>query len=84
MLSSAGALGPMQFMPLTFVRYARDGDHDGKADIMNPADAIYTAAAYLCANGAGASTESLSSAIWNYNHADWYVQLVLALATKIT
>jgi hypothetical protein len=84
MLSSAGALGPMQFMPPTFVRYARDGDHDGKADIMNPADAIYTAAAYLCANGAGASTESLSSAIWNYNHADWYVQLVLALATKIT
>ena len=53
MVSSAGALGPMQFLPSTFVQYARDGDHDGKANIVNPADAIYSAAAYLCANGAG-------------------------------
>jgi Transglycosylase SLT domain len=83
MLSSAGALGPMQFMAPTFMRYARDGNGDGLADIMNPADAIYSAAAYLCANGAGTSAR-LSSAVWNYNHADWYVQLVLSLAAKIT
>jgi Transglycosylase SLT domain len=84
MVSSAGALGPMQFLPPTFVEYARDGDRDGKANIMDPADAIYTAAAYLCANGAGAGGQSLATAIWNYNHADWYVQLVLALSAKIT
>jgi hypothetical protein len=83
MVSTAGALGPMQFMAPTFVRYATDGDHDGLADIMNPADAIFTAATYLCANGAG-NPDSLYSAIWNYNHADWYVQLVLALSTKIS
>ena len=81
---SAGALGPMQFLPATFAEYARDGDHDGKADIMDPADAIYTAAAYLCANGAGRGGASLSTAIWNYNHADWYVQLVESLAGKIS
>jgi len=84
MVSSAGALGPMQFMPPTFVRYAVDGDHDGKADIMNAADSIYTAAHYLCANGAGAADTGLYDAIWHYNHADWYVQLVLSLAGKIT
>ena len=84
MVSSAGALGPMQFMPATFARYARDGDHDGRADIMDPADAIYTAAALLCADGAGQGGQQLYSAIWNYNHADWYVQLVLALAAKIS
>ena len=84
MVSSAGALGPMQFLPATFAEYARDGDHDGKANIMDPADAIYTAAAYLCANGAGQGGTSLSTAIWNYNHADWYVQLVESLAAKIS
>jgi membrane-bound lytic murein transglycosylase B len=82
MVSSAGALGPMQFLPGTFARYAVDGDHDGKADIMDPADAILSAAPYLCANGAGAGGQQLYSAIWHYNHADWYVRLVLALASK--
>ena len=84
MVSSAGALGPMQFLPATFVRYAVDGDHDGKADIMNPADAIFTAANYLCANGGGTGDAGLYNAVWHYNHADWYVQLVLSLAAKIT
>jgi hypothetical protein len=84
MVSSAGALGPMQFLPSTFVGYARDGDHDGKANIADPADAIYSAAAYLCANGAGHGGTDLYTALWNYNHADWYVQLVLALSAKIS
>jgi membrane-bound lytic murein transglycosylase B len=74
----------MQFLPATFVRYAVDGDHDGKADIMNPADAIFTAANYLCANGGGTGDAGLYNAVWHYNHADWYVQLVLSLAAKIT
>lgn len=84
MVSSAGALGPMQFLPATFVHYAVDGDHDGKADIMNPADSIFTAAHYLCANGAGTGDAGLYNAVWHYNHADWYVQLVLSLAGKIS
>lgn len=78
--SSAGALGPMQFMPATWSAYGLDGDGDGGADIMNPYDAVPAAAEYLCAHGASGGGASLSRAIWHYNHANWYVQDVLALA----
>ncbi|MFA1545667.1 lytic transglycosylase domain-containing protein [Actinomadura chokoriensis] len=78
--SSAGALGPMQFMPATWKAYGVDGDGDGKADITNPFDAIPGAAKYLCANGAGRGGKQLYNAVWHYNHADWYVQKVLSLA----
>lgn len=81
--SPAGAQGPMQFLPSTFGAYAVDGDHDGRADIRNPADAIYTAGAYLCANGAGRSDNALRGAIWRYNHANWYVAMVLRIAGQI-
>lgn len=78
--SSKGAMGPMQFLPSTFVAYAVDGDGDGVANIQDPADAIYSAARYLCLWGAGLGGQSLYAAIYAYNHADWYVREVLALA----
>jgi membrane-bound lytic murein transglycosylase B len=78
--SSAGAMGPMQFMPSTFAAYAVDGDKDGSKSIMDPADALFSAAHYLCANGAGRSASALSRAIWHYNHAAWYVAMVLKLS----
>ncbi len=74
--SSAGAIGPMQFMPATFAAYAVDGDRDGLADPWAPADSVYTAARYLCSNGAG-SPAGLQRALLAYNHAQWYVDLVL-------
>lgn len=78
--SYAGAQGPMQFLPSTFASYAVDGDGDGATDIQSPADAIFTAARYLCANGAGRGPDATARAVWHYNHADWYVALVLRLA----
>ena len=80
--STAGALGPMQFLPSTWAAYGVDGDGDGKADVLNPYDAVPSAALYLCRNGAGAGGQSLYDAIYAYNHADWYVQEVLALADR--
>jgi hypothetical protein len=68
----------MQFMPSTWARYGMDASGDGKADPYNAADAIYSAARYLSA--AGASTD-LPRSIYAYNHAQWYVDQVLQLAS---
>jgi hypothetical protein len=81
MVSPAGAEGPMQFMPATWAEYGVDGDGDGVASIWDAADAVPAAADLLCANGGG-NPATLASAILQYNHADWYVQLVLAWAAK--
>ena len=82
--SSAGALGPMQFLPSTWVYSGVDGDGDGKADITNPFDAVPAAALYLCRDGAGAGGQALYDAIFSYNHSDAYVREVLALADQYT
>ena len=75
--SSAGAVGWMQFMPDTWLRWGMDGNGDGIADPWNPDDAIHAAARYLAA--ANGRTD-ISRAIFAYNHAQWYVDDVLQLA----
>ena len=81
--SSAGAIGPMQFMPATFAAYAVDGDGDGLTDAWSPQDAIFTAARYLCEGGAGQGPAGVHRAVFRYNHAEWYVELVLAAQAAI-
>jgi Transglycosylase SLT domain len=77
--SSAGALGPMQFMPATWAAYGVDGNGDGVANISDPNDAIFGAARYLCANGAG-NPATLRDALFRYNHSLAYVEMVIAKA----
>jgi hypothetical protein len=79
--SSAGALGPMQFLPSTWKAVGIDGFGDtGTPNIMNPYDAVPSAAVLLCSDGAAKGGQSLYNAIFSYNHADWYVDEVLAIA----
>jgi murein DD-endopeptidase MepM/ murein hydrolase activator NlpD len=75
--SSAGAVGWMQFMPETWLRWGMDASGDGVSDPWDPEDAIYAAARYLAAAG---GRDDLRRAVFAYNHADWYVNDVLSLA----
>ena len=75
--SSAGAVGWMQFMPATWLRWGTDANGDGIADPWAPEDAIFSAARYLAA--AGGRTD-IERGVFAYNHADWYVRDVLDLA----
>jgi len=79
-VSSAGALGWMQFMPSSWQIYGVDANEDGRNDPYNPVDAIFAAARYLKAAGAGTD---LSRAIFAYNHAGWYVDSVLRRARLV-
>jgi len=75
--SSAGAIGWMQFMPSTWERWGVDANGDGVADPWNAEDAVTAAARYLAATG---GQTDISSAVFSYNHAQWYVDEVLQLA----
>jgi hypothetical protein len=76
-VSSAGAVGWMQFLPSSWEQFGLDANGDGRKDPYNPVDAICAAAHYLKLAG---GNKDLYQAIFAYNHADWYVQEVLLYA----
>jgi hypothetical protein len=80
-VSTAGAVGWMQFMPATWLQYGVDALNAGYADPYNPVDAIFAAARYLRA--AGAQTD-LHAAILAYNHSEEYASSVLLRAKLIS
>jgi soluble lytic murein transglycosylase-like protein len=73
-LSTAGAQGPMQFLPSTFAGYGRGGD------INSPRDSIMAAGRFLAANGFAGDRDH---AIYAYNHANEYVRAVDQYAALI-
>ncbi|HEU4361367.1 MAG TPA: lytic murein transglycosylase [Mycobacterium sp.] len=85
----ARAMGPMQFLPGTWSRYASDGDGDGIADPQNLYDATLAAARYLCSGGLDLRDQmQVMSAILRYNNSMPYARNVLgwaaAYATGVT
>ena len=79
-VSSAGALGWMQFIPSSWRAYGVDANKDGKKDPYNPVDAIFAAGRYLKAAG---YEQDVRRSIFAYNHADWYVDSVMLRARLI-
>jgi membrane-bound lytic murein transglycosylase B len=77
----ARALGPMQFLPGTWARYASDGDGDGVADPQNLYDSTLAAARYLCSGGMNLRIQSqVTAAILRYNNSMSYAGNVLGWA----
>jgi hypothetical protein len=77
-------VGPMQLLPGTWTRYARDGDGDGQRDPQDIDDAAATAATYLCAGERDLSdTDDLTSALLGLARPAGYVGLVLALKENL-
>lgn len=79
----ARAVGPMQFLPDTFRRYAADGKGDGTADPQNIFDAALTAGKYLCTGGLDMNDPAQQTrAIMRYNHSMAYVANVMGWQSR--
>ncbi|MBH0775878.1 lytic transglycosylase domain-containing protein [Nocardia bovistercoris] len=77
------AIGPMQFLPETWKRYAADGNGDGIADPQNLYDAALTAGKYLCSGGLNMrDLAQQTRAILRYNNSMAYVANVMAWANS--
>lgn len=72
--STAGAQGPMQFLPSTWARWG------GGGDINDPRDAIMAAGRYLQSSGA---PQKMAQALYAYNHSNRYVRAVTLYAQQI-
>ncbi len=80
-LTYARAMGPMQFLPGTWARYAADGKGDGVADPQNLFDSTLAAARYLCTGGLNLRDPGqVMAAILRYNNSMSYAQNVLGWA----
>jgi cell wall-associated NlpC family hydrolase len=79
----ARAMGPMQFMPATWISNGQDGNGDGASNPQNVFDAALTTAVYLCGTGTTdlSKPDQQSAAIMRYNHSQAYVDEVLKWKT---
>lgn len=83
--SVMGAIGWPQFLPSSLMRYGVDGNKDGRIDLFQPADAIFSAANYLRAFGwpEAKTRADQEKVIYNYNHSRPYVQTILEAADRL-
>jgi peptidoglycan lytic transglycosylase B len=83
--SPSGAFGMPQFLPSSYLRFALDGDGDGRVSLYDPADAIASAANYLAGYGwrPDSTRAEQRRVIWQYNHSDAYIDTILFLAERI-
>jgi len=83
--SYAGAMGIPQFMPSNALTLARDGDKDGRVDLFDHDDAIFSVANYLKHHGwkSGLSRQRQHEVLFQYNHSNYYVDALLKISDKL-
>jgi membrane-bound lytic murein transglycosylase B len=83
--SVSGAFGLPQFLPSSYLRFAVDGNGNGKVSMYEPADAIASAANYLVAHGwrSDLTRAEKRRVLWSYNRSDAYIDTVLTLTDRL-
>jgi len=83
--SSEGAIGIPQFLPSNIASYGRDGDGDGRIDLFNHHDAIFSVAAFLRAHrwGNAEGHKAKKNVLLSYNHSTYYADTVYTLAQRL-
>ena len=83
--SYAGAMGIPQFMPSNALTLARDGNKDGRVDLFDHDDAIFSVANYLKHHGwkSGLSRQRQHKVLFKYNHSNYYVDALLKISDKL-
>ena len=83
--SYAGAMGIPQFMPTNALALARDGNKDGRVDLFDHDDAIFSVASYLKHHGwkSGLSRQRQHEVLFQYNHSNYYVDALLKISDKL-
>jgi membrane-bound lytic murein transglycosylase B len=83
--SVMGAVGWPQFLPSSMVRFAEDGNANGRIDLYEPTDAICSVANYLRGHGwkKTSSRSEQEAVIYQYNHSRPYIQAVLGVAERL-
>jgi len=83
--SSAGAFGIPQFLPLSYLGYAVDGDKDNTADLFSAVDAIWSTAHYLKSHGWSddAGLAQKRQVLWRYNRSEAYGDAVLKVSIRL-
>lgn len=79
--SWAGAFGCSQFLPSSYISWGVDGNGDGRVNLFEMDDAIFSVANYLKANGWGNDYSQQKAAVFHYNNSNDYVNAVLTLAS---
>ncbi|WDP91296.1 MAG: lytic murein transglycosylase [Desulfobacter sp.] len=83
--SYAGAMGISQFMPSNALTLARDGNADGRVDLFDHNDAIFSVANFLRHHGwkPGISRQQQHKVLFRYNHSNYYVDALLKISDKL-
>ena len=81
--SWSGAIGIPQFIPSSWFLYAIDGNGDGKINLFENSDAIWSTGNYLKRCGWGRNRTNQRRAVYSYNHERMYVKAVLAYAEAV-
>ena len=83
--SFAGAVGVAQFMPTSILAYGKDGNNDGKVDMLNHADSMASIANFLKSHGwrSGQSRKKAEKVIFHYNHSTYYVNTILKISQRL-